>query len=96
MNLDESYTLVDTATSAFLSEFRKQCFAPMAEIYKMILYLKLPKWVDRSIKKLYRVNRALFFSPGNRAYALTSKYRHDTDQIRLCVVSTAREVYGLG
>ena len=91
IDLVESYKLVYKC----VSENMEKGNSFMGKIDKMITDIKLPNWLDHGIRIIYRAAASLFFSPAERAYSLTPKYYEDSNQIRLCVLLNANDIYAI-
>ena len=91
INLAESYKIVDKAISTYV----KQAVSPTDKLNMTMTDLNLPYWMDSSIRKLYRAAASIFIPTSDKEYSRTSKYYNDSNQIRLCVLANAKEVYGL-
>lgn len=95
MDLAMSCKIVDKAITGYKKN-HPQASSFMPKINSMITDLKLPDCLDKGIRKLYRTTNTSRFSRAYRAYSLTSQYCNDSNQIRLCVLSNAKDIYWAG
>lgn len=58
--------------------------------------LHLPIWLDLAIRKVYRFGSALLYPPTGSGHVFPERYDDELDKIRLAVLSSAAEVYGIG
>jgi len=97
----EAYKIIDKAIMIYAKKSN-----PLARKISIILNnLNLPDWLDRGIRKLYHWLDSVIIqiyqaasricSSGNSAYPVNSRYRNDLNQIRLCILANAEEIYGV-
>ena len=87
ISIAEAHEIVDKEVSVYIDK-------SISFGGRVVAAFNLPNWMDQAGRKLYRTIPRLF----TRYYsidALPSKYFNDYSQIRLQVLSNAREVYGI-
>lgn len=91
VSIEESYKVAKEC----LLVWKKQHVTFMALVNRVMTNSNLPNWLDQGIREVYRtIDSTLHWLPYHPCIR-TSKYYNDLNQINLCVLSNAKDIYGL-